>query len=73
MGRGSLGLHIEVLAQEQVLEGLVLAKCRHQGQEVRVEPWSVDGTGLALRPEGLLGSPQGFFPLFKEVPLLTIV
>lgn len=33
-GGASLGLDIEVLAQEQVLEGLVLAKCWNQCQEV---------------------------------------
>lgn len=33
-GWGSLGLDIEVLSQEQVLEGFVLAQCRHQCQEV---------------------------------------
>lgn len=33
-GGASLGLDVEVLAQEQVLEGLVLSKCRHQRQEV---------------------------------------
>lgn len=33
-GWGSLGLDIEVLSQEQMLEGFVLAQCRHQCQEV---------------------------------------
>lgn len=52
VGEGaSLGLDVEVLAKEQVLEGLILAKCRYQCQEVRVKPWPADGRGLALRPE----------------------
>lgn len=80
-GGALLGLDIEVLAQEQVLEGLVLAKGGHQCQEVRVKPWPVDGRGLALgrgSQDLLSASPPRSRPCphlapRKKTPPLTIV
>lgn len=65
----SLGFDVEVLAQEQVLERLVLAKCRHQRQEVRVKPWPTDGRGLALRPKAHQGLLRAFPPCSRPLSL----
>lgn len=57
-GAGSVGIgrgpHLAltlILAQEQVLERLVLPKCRHQCQEVRSRTLAGRWRGLDLRPK----------------------